>query len=91
MAVVATEPVVSTTSVRMLIGGVLPSAVQALGTEVCARVTLRYFGIPMRVRTALVSVVSGNLMECVSIYRKLYRWGVLNLVALGEKNSSLRF
>lgn len=33
MAVVATEPVVSTTSVRMRIGGVLPSAVQALGTE----------------------------------------------------------
>lgn len=32
MAVVATEPVVSTTSVHTRIGGVLPSAVQALGT-----------------------------------------------------------
>ena len=91
MAVVATEPVVSTTSVRMRIGGVLPSAVQALGTENCTRVTLRCAGMSMFVQTALVSVVSGNLMECVSIYRKLYRWGVLNPVALGEKNSSLRF
>lgn len=33
MAVVATEPVVFTTSVRTQSGGVLPSAVQALGTE----------------------------------------------------------
>ena len=33
MAVVATEPVVFTISVHKRPGGVLPSAVQALGTE----------------------------------------------------------
>ena len=91
MAVVATEPVVSTTSVRTPSGGVLPLVVRALGPASCTRVTLRCAGVSVPVRTGLASVVSGNLMECVSIYRKLYRWGVLNPVALGEKNSSLRF